>query len=315
MSDTEDPFGYTPVSMPAGAHTLEQAQEAYRQGEYEIALHGFAALLASADSPEALEGRVRCLIHLERFQDARTWAARGTANFPTSSRLTSVLALCLAHCGRLEEAALQSDRALTLGREAGGVADDLWLDRGATLLMTGEPEAAASSFRHGLEARPNDADLLQTVGLAFLEAKRPDRARPYFLAALQQCAGSPYLHVLAARTARMAKDRAGALELLEKARAIRPHYPLAEKELEALSKERPCWIATCVFGDPAHPVVAALRHWRDRRWMRHPAGRQAAAFYDRTAPLLCRVLARLPFCAAPLRGVLGWVARRVGASR
>jgi hypothetical protein len=66
-----------------------------------------------------------------------------------------------------------------------------------------------------------------------------------------------------------------------------------------------CFVATAVYGDPAHPDVATLRAWRDRRLRPGAPGRTGmrllASAYQQVGPPLAAVTRRHPRLAAALR--------------
>lgn len=66
-----------------------------------------------------------------------------------------------------------------------------------------------------------------------------------------------------------------------------------------------CFIATAVYGDPAHPDVATLRDWRDRHLAPGVRGRRAmvllATAYESIGPALARPVAQRPYARRALR--------------
>ena len=71
--------------------------------------------------------------------------------------------------------------------------------------------------------------------------------------------------------------------------------------IEITHKTRPCYIATACYGDPAHPDVAALRHFRDNRLLPTLPGRALVTLYNLLSPPLARHLSPSSSISAFLR--------------
>lgn len=76
-----------------------------------------------------------------------------------------------------------------------------------------------------------------------------------------------------------------------------------------VSYRRGCFVASCVYGNPAHPDVDVLRGFRHSFLERFAAGRSFSAWYYVNGPLLARRLDR-PILKFPIRGLL-WCLCRV----
>jgi hypothetical protein len=102
-------------------------------------------------------------------------------------------------------------------------------------------------------------------------------------------------------------------------RGRRAHERYYREGLVAASAagDRRCFVATRVFGDGAWQTFV-LRRYRDDVLLRRRLGRWLVASYYHLAPLVCRVLDRLPLLQPTARALVGAVARvaqrRVGGS-
>lgn len=65
----------------------------------------------------------------------------------------------------------------------------------------------------------------------------------------------------------------------------------ATEQAAARPRERPCFIASVVFG-PMDPRTKILRVWRDEVLMRSNTGRSMVRFYYRVSPAIARRIAR-----------------------
>lgn len=107
----------------------------------------------------------------------------------------------------------------------------------------------------------------------------------------------------------------GKLSTPESDRAARAgeamHQRFAADGQRLLSRQdRRCFIATAVYGEDA-PQTEALRRWRDRALMRHPAGRAVTAVYYRLSPPAAALVARCPALSRVARAVLDALLRHI----
>lgn len=76
-------------------------------------------------------------------------------------------------------------------------------------------------------------------------------------------------------------------------RGLAAHQQYYEQGVAAVSSDRRCFIATCVFGESA-PQTQDLRAFRDSVLLPHWWGRLAVGLYYRIAPAACAILRRSP---------------------
>lgn len=79
-------------------------------------------------------------------------------------------------------------------------------------------------------------------------------------------------------------------------------------DIPSLARYDFCFIATAAYGDLNHPVVAALREFRDKALMPHAPGRALVRAYYAVGPHLAGVVQDSPALAAGVRAVLRPVA-------
>lgn len=294
---------------------LAEAHRAFIAGEFEPALRNYsAALKYKDDMEEAWAGQVCCMALLGQSSLAMKWGQKGLDLLPASRRMASALAYVLARAEHPEAALDLSDQILSRGESAVADAPWFWFDRGACLLAIGQETTAASCFDRAAEIAGNDADWLQRIGHEYLLGNAPARAMPVLNKALEQRSDRAFLWILTSRAATRMNLTDRARQAYEQAHALDPIHPELPKDSPRKAggaEGRPCWIATLVFADDTHPVVEGLRTWRDEVWLRTGLGRAAAALYDTTAPVACRLLAGRARLHRVLRHVLTALARRV----
>lgn len=298
---------------------LQKADEQFAEGEYEPALRNYsAAIKYDSGLDEAWCGQVRCMLRMGDLQQALVWGQKGLEKLPHSAGAFSVLGLVLGRAGHMDEGLRASDTALQLCSHAGGtVGERIWIERAALLLSCGQRENADTCFERVRTAHPQDAEWLQEIGMEYFDSAEFPQALKTFNDALARKPDRAFLWLMVARTARKLHLEPQARAAFDKARALKPVDPEIAKEERKLfprKSDRPCWIATAVFEDAGHPVVQALRRWRDRHMLVHPLGRLVASAYDRTAPWICRLLRLAPSLRAPLRRPLTWLAARAAPS-
>lgn len=90
-------------------------------------------------------------------------------------------------------------------------------------------------------------------------------------------------------------------------RGLAAHQQYHEQGVAAVSSDRRCFIATCVFGETA-PQTQVLRVFRDEVLLPRWWGRLTVRLYYRLAPAVCAVLRRSPELLRVTRVLLGAVA-------
>lgn len=96
-------------------------------------------------------------------------------------------------------------------------------------------------------------------------------------------------------------------EDLRRGRAAHQQYH--EQGVAAVSSDRRCFIATCVFGESA-PQTQDLRAFRDAVLLPRWWGRLTVRLYYRIGPAACAILRRSPKLLRVTRALLGTVAMR-----
>lgn len=92
-------------------------------------------------------------------------------------------------------------------------------------------------------------------------------------------------------------------------RGLAAHQKYYEQGLAAVSSDRRCFIATCVFGESA-PQTLVLREFRDEVLLPRWWGRLTVSLYYRIGPAACAVLRRSLGLQKVTRVLLGAVATR-----
>src|SRR6266542_2665285 len=73
---------------------LQDAHDAFRQGQFELALRAYAKVLEfNPDNAGAWSGQVRMLIELGEFEDAKVWADKALERFPQDPELLAAKAV------------------------------------------------------------------------------------------------------------------------------------------------------------------------------------------------------------------------------
>ena len=65
-----------------------------------------------------------------------------------------------------------------------------------------------------------------------------------------------------------------------------------------------CFVASAAYGSPDHPMVLALREFRDNVLARSPAGRAFTGWYYRNGPALAAVIKNRPMLRTAARIML-----------
>ena len=92
-------------------------------------------------------------------------------------------------------------------------------------------------------------------------------------------------------------------------RGLRAHRRFASEGASEEARRGRCFIATHVFGEG--PETQVLRRFRDRYLRPTRAGRRVILAYYRSAPTVCRVMARWPMTRCAMRVAIGplvWLA-------
>ena len=131
---------------------LDEAETAFRRGDFEQALRWFARVLeVNPRSAAAWTGQVRMLIELGYFQEAGVWASKALEQFPDDPELLAAKAVTLARSGDLRGALAMSDAAIA----EHGDTPYIWLARGDVLLARKE-KRADYCFTKALAAAAHD---------------------------------------------------------------------------------------------------------------------------------------------------------------
>lgn len=295
---------------------LAAANRAFDDGDYDSALRNYSAAIGyRADMEEAWAGQTRAMVLFGQVHQSLTWGKKAVEKLPTSRLVASAMAYAMAHAGGAAEALKLSDQVMQSGPEAVEGDPWFWYDRGVCLLESAQVESAHNCFEKVARLTASAPQWLQRIGLEYLLSNDPSRALVVFNKALETRSDHVYLWLLTARAASRLHLESRAREALDQALKLDPSNREAARERgkmtsSATAQGRPCWIATLVFDDAHHPVVCALREWRDAVWMRNRVGQRAAEVYHGTAPWLCIVLARCRWMHGPLRRALTVVANK-----
>lgn len=171
---------------------VKRARDREAMGEHEEALRLYSrALGRKAHHEGAWVGQLRCLIALEDYREALTWADKALEYLPKSASVVALQTIALAREGRHGEAMEHSDRALQMG----GTSAVVWLAR-AWALRTDRPEPAQRCVAKALEVARNKPEELVEIALYFLDreqfgdalellqdvtVRRPALAQPWYL--------------------------------------------------------------------------------------------------------------------------------------
>ncbi|RKP51906.1 tetratricopeptide repeat-containing sulfotransferase family protein [Pararobbsia silviterrae] len=125
---------------------------------YEAALRVLDELRAFApEHPAALISCAKALRHVERNEEALTFARQAVALMPQSADGHCTLATVLQSLGHTEEALAEFAKAAQL---PGAVAADALLGRATLLLEAGRKDEALAAFDHARQAFPDSAPIL-----------------------------------------------------------------------------------------------------------------------------------------------------------
>ena len=125
-------------SVKGAEHYLGEAQTAFENGDFELALRLFGRVLEyNPNCTAAWSGQVRMLIELERFAEAKAWADKALEKFPREGELLAAKGVLLARGGELQAALSFSDAAI----DEEGNSPYVWLARGDVLLAREEKQA------------------------------------------------------------------------------------------------------------------------------------------------------------------------------
>lgn len=94
-------------------------------------------------------------------------------------------------------------------------------------------------------------------------------------------------------------------------RGLAAHQQYYEQGVAAVSSDRRCFIAMCVFGESA-PQTQDLRAFRDEVLLSRWWGRLTVSLYYRIGPAACAILRRSSGLLRVTRALLGAVAMRCG---
>jgi len=162
----------------------QEAFKYYVAGDFEKAMFNFSKCLSENNKDEeAWAYQIISQIHLEKFEDALTWAKRAFEFFGSSADIEGLLALATALNNNLESALAYSDGAVAKNKPNYFV----WYSRGEILLRSENHNTAfvcfnsASKFKNAATAKYFDFE----IAMALYRAKRFPQALSYFKKALQ----------------------------------------------------------------------------------------------------------------------------------
>jgi len=162
----------------------QEAFKYYIAGDFEKAMFNFSKCLSENNKDEeAWAYQIISQIHLEKFEDALTWAKRAFEFFGSSSDIQGLLALSTALTGGLDGALAYSDGAVAKNKPNYFV----WYSRAEILLRSGNYNTAfvcfksASDFKNIATAKFFDFE----IAMALYRAKRFPQALSYFKKVLQ----------------------------------------------------------------------------------------------------------------------------------
>ncbi|HOX59421.1 MAG TPA: tetratricopeptide repeat protein [Candidatus Paceibacterota bacterium] len=134
------------------AHYRAEAQAAFENGEFELALRLYGKVLEfNPHNAAAWGGQVRMLIELGQYREAGLWADKALERFPRDAELLAAKGVALGRSGDLQGALAFSDSAV----EEHGDTPYVWLARGDVLLACRESRADYC-FQKALQAAPRD---------------------------------------------------------------------------------------------------------------------------------------------------------------
>jgi tetratricopeptide (TPR) repeat protein len=117
---------------------LQEANLAFRRGDFELALRQFArAMECNPSNPASWVGQIRMLIELDEIDEANQWADKALDRFPRDPEVLAAKAVALARRGDGRAALAFSDAAI----EEHTSSPYVWLSRGDVLLARAEKRA------------------------------------------------------------------------------------------------------------------------------------------------------------------------------
>ncbi len=117
---------------------LGEAQAAFEQGEYAVALREYSKVLEyNPQCAAAWTGQVRMLVELGEYREAKLWADKALEHFPNEAELLAAKAVALGRLGDRTGALAFSDASMS----EQGDTPYVWLARGDVLLAAREKRA------------------------------------------------------------------------------------------------------------------------------------------------------------------------------
>jgi tetratricopeptide (TPR) repeat protein len=149
--ESEDQWHQKPL-VKDEAHYLSEAQTAFANGKFELALRLYSKVLEfNPRNPASWTGQVRALIELGEFREAKLWADKALERLPNDPELLASKAVALGRSGDLQGALAFSDAAI----EERGDTPYIWLAR-ADVLLAREEKRADYCFDKALLLAPGD---------------------------------------------------------------------------------------------------------------------------------------------------------------
>jgi tetratricopeptide (TPR) repeat protein len=168
---------------------LSQADDYYRNGEYEKALRYYSRALGIDNTLiPAWVGQVKALLEMKEFREAHVWINKALEIFPGDPELLAAKAVVYYRLGMLKQSIGISD----LSMEQKVPTPYCWLARGQVFLAK-RSRNAQFCFDKAIEMTQNDWFMNQQVGLAFFDSGQFYKALSYFSDAASTNSQSPYL--------------------------------------------------------------------------------------------------------------------------
>ncbi|RKZ16281.1 hypothetical protein DRQ53_06685 [bacterium] len=201
-----------------------RSRASYNVEGYELALK--SALYVIDHDRGAWESRLlaaRCMVQLERFDDARLIIADMPEDSPNHATALSVLGVAEMQAGNLDAAERAFDAAAKKGLRSGVFEND----RGRLYLEQGRPEQAIRHFRRAIDSTPNFFEARSNLAVAQRRAEDLDAAEQTLLLLIDEAPEYAPAHF---NLAEVYRERALAAEATERedwARRAWREYSLA----------------------------------------------------------------------------------------
>ena len=161
---------------------LKIAEDVYRMGDYPLALEHFDVVIAAnPTSGVANVGKARCLLNLDRDDEAKSIAVKLSGQKETKGVGYYLLGKIAAKSGNHKEAVLRLTRA---GKDSPQVVD-AWVSLANSYTEINQPAKAVKSLSKGIKSNPEAFELYSFAGQLELERERYPEANEYLDKAVQ----------------------------------------------------------------------------------------------------------------------------------